>query len=48
MKITDSAALGEAIRKRRKELHYTQSDLAFFWSFENGRPKIGIFVSHFE
>ncbi len=46
MKITDSAALGEAIRKRRKELHYTQSDLAdfsglsvsFLSNLENGKP----------
>ncbi len=46
MKITDCAALGAAIRKRRKELHYTQSDLAgfsglsvsFLSNLENGKP----------
>lgn len=30
MRITDSKALGNAIRKRRKELHYTQAYLAEF------------------
>jgi HTH-type transcriptional regulator/antitoxin HipB len=30
MKITDSIAFGKAIRERRKELHYTQGDLAEF------------------
>ena len=30
MKITDTKSLGEAIRIRRKELHYTQMDLAEF------------------
>ncbi len=46
MKITDSRALGKAIRKRRKELRYTQSDLAsfsglsvsFISNLENGKP----------
>ena len=33
MKITDAASLGSAIRARRKELHYTQSDLAEFTGF---------------
>ncbi len=58
MKITDSASLGEVIRKRRKELGYTQSDLADFSGFsvsfisnlENGKPtcEIGkaIYIIH--
>lgn len=33
MKITDAKSLGEAIRMRRKELHYTQIDLAEFTGF---------------
>ena len=33
MRITDSKALGVAIRKRRKELHYTQAYLAEFTGF---------------
>lgn len=33
MRITDSKALGNAIRKRRKELHYTQAYLAEFTGF---------------
>ena len=33
MKITDSKSLGEAIRLRRKELHYTQAYLAEFTGF---------------
>ncbi len=46
MKITDVAALGEMIRQRRKELHYTQAYLAEFTGFstsfisdlERGKP----------
>ncbi len=46
MKITDSAALGKAIRDRRKALGYTQGDLAafsglsisFISNLENGKP----------
>lgn len=33
MKIIDSKALGEAIRKRRKELGYTQAYLSGFTGF---------------
>lgn len=33
MKVTDTKTFGEAIRKRRKELHYTQSYLAQFTGF---------------
>lgn len=33
MKITDSKSLGQAIRMRRKELHYTQAYLAEFTGF---------------
>lgn len=33
MKIIDSKALGEAIRKRRKELGYTQAYLSDFTGF---------------
>lgn len=33
MKITDAKAFGEAIRCRRKELRYTQADLAEFSGF---------------
>lgn len=33
MKITDSKSLGQAIRSRRKELHYTQAYLAEFTGF---------------
>lgn len=33
MRITDSKDLGNAIRKRRKELHYTQAYLAEFTGF---------------
>lgn len=46
MKITDSKSFGEAVRRRRKELHYTQSHLAefsglsvsFISNMENGKP----------
>lgn len=46
MKITDSRSLGQAIRTRRKELHYTQAYLAEFTGFsitfisdvERGKP----------
>ena len=33
MIVTDSKSLGEAIRKRRKELKYTQADLSEFTGF---------------
>lgn len=33
MKITDAKSFGEAIRQRRKELQYTQTDLAEFSGF---------------
>lgn len=33
MKITDAKSFGEAIRRRRKELQYTQADLAQFCGF---------------
>ncbi len=33
MKVTDAKSLGEAIRSRRKELHYTQTYLAEFTGF---------------
>ena len=33
MKITDAQSFGKAIRKRRKELHYTQSYLAEYTGF---------------
>lgn len=33
MKITDAKAFGETIRCRRKELRYTQTDLAEFSGF---------------
>lgn len=33
MKITDAKSFGEAIRCRRKELQYTQADLAQFCGF---------------
>ena len=33
MKITDSKSFGEVIRKRRKELNYTQAFLAEFTGF---------------
>lgn len=33
MQITDAKTLGEAIRLRRKELHYTQAYLAEFTGF---------------
>ncbi len=33
MRITDSKTLGDVIRKRRKELHYTQAYLAEFTGF---------------
>lgn len=33
MRITDSTTLGDAIRKRRRELHYTQAYLAEFTGF---------------
>lgn len=46
MKITDSKSLGEAIRLRRKELHYTQAYLSeftglsvsFLSDLERGKP----------
>ena len=46
MKITNSKSLGNAIRKRRKELHYTQMDIfeatgysiSFLSDLENGKP----------
>ena len=48
MKIPDTAALGKAIRKRRKELGYTQSFLCEFTGFsvsficdvEKGKPTV--------
>ncbi len=58
MKITDPKELGKMIRDRRKELGYTQSDLAafsglsvsFISNLENGKPtcEIGkaIYVIH--
>lgn len=46
MKITDAKTLGDAIRKRRKDLKYTQSYIAdvtglsvsFISDLENGKP----------
>jgi len=46
MRITDAKSLGEAIRKRRKELNYTQAYLAeftglsvtFISDVERGKP----------
>lgn len=46
MKIIDTKTLGQAIRNRRKELHYTQAYLAEFTGFsvsfisdvERGKP----------
>lgn len=46
MKITDAKSFGEAIRTRRKQLHYTQAYLAEFTGFsvsflsdlERGKP----------
>ena len=46
MKITDSKKLGQAIRSRRKELHYTQAYLSeftglsitFISDLERGKP----------
>lgn len=46
MKITDTKSLGEAIRIRRKELHYTQAYLSeftglsvsFISDLERGKP----------
>ncbi|MBP3900896.1 MAG: helix-turn-helix transcriptional regulator [Blautia sp.] len=46
MKITDAKSFGEAIRARRKQLHYTQAFLAEFTGFsvsflsdlERGKP----------
>lgn len=46
MKITDSKSLGETIRLRRKELHYTQAYLSeftglsvsFLSDLERGKP----------
>ncbi|MCD8361405.1 MAG: helix-turn-helix domain-containing protein [Lachnospiraceae bacterium] len=48
MKIADAKSFGEAIRKRRKELHYTQSYLSactglsitFISDLERGKPSI--------
>ena len=33
MNITDAAAVGDTIRRRRKEMHYTQAFLAEFSGF---------------
>ena len=46
MKIIDSKSLGNVIRARRKELHYTQQDItdntgysiSFLSDLENGKP----------
>lgn len=46
MKITDAKSLGEAIRMRRKELHYTQAylseftglSISFLSDLERGKP----------
>ena len=46
MKITDAKSFGQALRKRRKELNYTQSYISEFTGFsvsfisdlENGKP----------
>ena len=46
MKISDAAGFGKALRKRRKELHYTQTYLSEFTGYsvsfisdlENGKP----------
>lgn len=46
MKITDSKTLGQAIRERRKELHYTQAyiseftglSVTFISDLERGKP----------
>lgn len=46
MKITDTKSLGQAIRKRRKELHYTQAyvsaftglSITFISDLERGKP----------
>ena len=46
MKITDAGSLGQAIRARRKELHYTQSylseftglSISFISDLERGKP----------
>ena len=46
MKITDTNSFGAVLRARRKELHYTQADLAEFTGFsvsflsdlERGKP----------
>ena len=46
MKITDSKSLGQAIKARRKELHYTQAALSeftglsvtFISDLEHGKP----------
>ena len=46
MKILDSSDLGKVIRKRRKELHYTQEyisqftglSVSFISDVENGKP----------
>ncbi|MCD8196902.1 MAG: helix-turn-helix domain-containing protein [Lachnospiraceae bacterium] len=48
MKIADAKSFGEAIRKRRKELHYTQGYLSactglsitFISDLERGKPSI--------
>ena len=48
MKITDPDSFGAAIRKRRKELHYTQAFIADFTGFsisfisdlENGKKTV--------
>ena len=46
MKITDSKSLGQAIRERRKELHYSQGyiseftglSISFISDLERGKP----------
>lgn len=46
MNVTDAKTFGEALRKRRKELNYTQADLAgvtgfsvsFISDLERGKP----------
>lgn len=48
MKINDTKAFGNMIRKRRKELHYTQAEISensglsvsFLSDLENGKPTI--------
>lgn len=48
MKILDSSDIGQLIRKRRKELHYTQDyisqftglSVSFISDVENGKPTV--------